>query len=292
MPYLSTILLFLAITVTLNVFFVIRIRRAEQEATKRERRKKKGLKRYLPLILINLTIAITATITIKVEVSNNQNENQNRNANVNQNINGDGPSPSPSRDQEAAKLKEKLRTAYEGDGFTVTPLLETELVKGSKGSYYELIVKGPALFPVGEYIIKDQDKEYSQPLNNFFDEVIAVLRRAHINQQLFIKGSADKTGDMTFHKNFGIDRYTYRDIPYFPYDPQQEQFIQNQTTWRISGPYANKDLPNLRARYTQESLKNGPRQLESTILAGVVTPKLNEPKDRNVIVLLYIQWPP
>jgi hypothetical protein len=164
------------------------------------------------------------------------------------------------------------------------------LVKDLKGGYYELIIKGPALFPVGEYIIDGQDKEYSQPLDHFFDEVITVLRRAHIDRQLFIKGSADKTGDTTFSKNFVIDRYTYRAFPYLPYDPQQQQFAQNKQIWAIPGPYANKDLPNLRARYTQESLNSGARQLESTILAGVVTPKLNEPKDRNITILLYIKW--
>jgi hypothetical protein len=194
--------------------------------------------------------------------------------------------------QEATKLKEKLRTSYEGNGFSIKPLIETELIKGRQCCYYELIVKGPALFPVGEYIIKDQDKEYSQPLTNFFDEVIAVLNRAHIDHELFIKGSADKTGDKSFSKDFVIERYTYREIAYFPYDPVQQQFTPNPQPWRIPGAYTNKDLPNLRARYTQDSLKNSPRQLESTILAGVVTPKLDEPKDRNIMIFLYIQWRP
>lgn len=88
-----------------------------------------------------------------------------------------------------------------------------------------------------------------------------------------------------------IERYTYREIAYFPYDPVQQQFMPNPQSWQIPGAYANNDLPNLRARYTQDSLKNGPRQSESTILAGVVTPRLKEPKDRNIMFFLYIQWP-
>jgi hypothetical protein len=300
MPHLTTIILLL--TITLNVFLIIRIRQQDKEATRREKRKKKGVRKYLPLILLNITAAITLTINIKIEISNNQNNNQNSNVNANQNSNIStnqnsnvpGPRPSPSAqdgDQEAEKLKEKLRTTYEGDGFTVKPLLETELVKGRKCCYYELIIKGPALFPVGEYVIRDQDKEYSQPLTNFFDEVVAILRRAHIEHQLLIKGRADKTGDTTFSKNFEVERWTYREFPYLPYDRQQQQFTPDQETWRIRGPYTNKDLPNLRARYTQDTLKNSPRQLESTILAGEVTPRLREPKDRNITILLYIQWP-
>lgn len=282
MPYLTTFLFVLAIT--LNIFLIIRLRREDGKRIKREQPKKKGRKRYLPLILVNLTLVITITITVKIEFSKDRSNNQNNNVPV--------PSPSASADdnQESAKLKEKLRTSYEGDGFSIKPLLESELIKGRQCCYYELIVKGPALFPMGEYIIKDQDKEYSQPLTNFFDEVIAVLRRAHIEHQLFIKGSADKTGDKTFSKDFVIERYTYREIAYLPYDPKQQQFTPNFQSWEIPGAYANRDLPNLRARYTQDTLKNSPRQLDSIILAGVVTPKLDEPKDRNIMILLYIQW--
>src|SRR6266481_2603170 len=191
MPYISTGLFLLGIT--LNIFLVIRIRRESEEATKREKRKKRGVRKYLPLILINLTIAITITISIKIEIAKNQNDN--RNSNVSE------PRPAPSAQdsrQEAEKLKERLKATYEGDGFTIKPLVESELIRGRGCCYYELIIKGPALFPVGEYIIKDQEKEYSQPLTNFFDEVIVVLRRAHVSHQLFIKGSADKTGDTTF----------------------------------------------------------------------------------------------
>lgn len=294
MPHLTTIILL--ITITLNVFLIIRIRWQDKEATRREKRKKKGVRRYLPLILLNITAAIT--LTIKIEISNNQNNNQNVNANANinanQNSNVSGPHPSPSPGDDARKtdeLKEKLRTPYEGDGFTVKPQNDVELVKGRRCCYYELIVKGPALFPVGEYIIEGQDKEYSEPLNNFFNEVIVILRRAHIEHQLYIKGSADRTGDTTFRKNFEIDRFTYREFPYLPYDPQQRQFTPDQRLWRIDGPYTNKDLPNLRARFTQDTLRNSARQLESTILDGVVTPRLEEPKDRNITILLYIQWP-
>lgn len=282
MPYLTTFLFVLAIT--LNFFLIIKLRRDDGKRTKREKPKKKGSKRYLPLILVNLTIVITITITVKVEFSKDRNNTQSNNMPV------PSPSASTNDNQEAAKLKEKLRTSYEGDGFSIKPLLESELIKGRQCCYYELIVKGPALFPMGEYIIKDQDKEYSQPLTNFFDEVITVLRRSHIEHQLFIKGSADKTGDKTFSKDFVIERYTYREITYLPYDPKQQQFTPNSQSWQIPGAYANKDLPNLRARYTQDSLKNSPRQLDSIILAGVVTPKLDEPKDRNIMILLYIQW--
>lgn len=187
MTYLTTLLFVLAIT--LNVFLIIRLRREDGERTKREKPKKKGARRYLPLILLNLSFAITIAITVKIEISNDGNNNLNSNMPI--------PRPSASADdsQEAVKLKEKLRTSYEGDGFSIKPLLETELIKGRRCCYYELIVKGPALFPIGEYIIKDQDKEYSQPFTNFFDEVIAVLNRSHIDHELFIKGSADKTGD-------------------------------------------------------------------------------------------------
>jgi hypothetical protein len=280
-PYLTTTLFFLAIT--LNVFLLVRIRRQDQRATRREKRKKKGAKRYLPFIVLNVTIVITISITIKIEILDNHNHKKDTR-----------PSPSPSvqdDEQDTAKLKEKLRTPYDGNGYNIKPVLETEIVKDRKCCYYELIVKGPAMFPMGEYILQGQSEEYRQPLNNFVDDVIKLLRRDHINHQVFIKGSADKTGDSTFRKTFVIDRYTYRAIPYLPYDPQQQQFIPNQETWKIPGPYANKDLPNLRARYTQDSLKDSSRQLESTILAGVVTPKLNEPKDRNITILLYIQWP-
>lgn len=300
MPHLTTIILLL--TITLNIVLIIRIRWQDKEATRREKRKKKGVRRYLLLILLNITAAITLTINIKIEISNNQNNNQNGNANANQNGNinanqnsnvpGPHPSPSPQDDaRKADELKEKLRARYEGDGFTVKPKDEVELVRGRRCCYYELIVKGPALFPVGEYIIEGQDKEYSEPLNNFFDEVIVILRRAHVEHQLYIKGSADKTGDTTFRNNFEIDRFAYREFPYLPYDPQQKQFTPDQRIWKIDGPYTNKDLPNLRARYTQDTLRNSARQLESTILDGIVTPRLVEPKDRNITILLYIQWP-
>lgn len=278
MQPLVTLLISIVLTLTINIVVVVKIRQQQKEDARKERRKRNFRGAYLLLLLINITVAVTITVTVRVENSNNQ-------------VPSPTPSPlKPDGDPEAAKLREKLRTPYEGDGFTLKPLREGQLVRGLNGSYYELIVKGPALFPVGEYIIRGQDEAYSKPLDNFFDEIITILRRAHVQHRLFIKGSADRAGDQRFRRDFKIARYTYREIPYLPYDIQQEQFAQDTAIRHIPGQYTNRDLPDLRARYTQESLSSDTRQLESTILAGVVTPKLNEPLDRNITVLLYVRW--
>ena len=182
-----------------------------------------------------------------------------------------------------------MRKGYQGDGFRLEQRLETEVIKDQKGPYYDLYLKGPSLFQEGEYIIEDAAEAYSAPLKGFIHEILDMLDKKHIDHKLYVKGSADLKGQRSFHRDFKIERYTFREIPFLRYDGGQRQFTQEEGVRRILGQYTNSDLPDLRASFAKKVLEG--YGLTSRILQGDVTTNLDNPRDRQISFLLYVKWP-
>jgi len=265
------------VMLSIDVFLYYRAKQREKNARNQEKRGPSFWQKYIAILVVNIFITITLSITIVIK-SNDRPDTH--------------PSPSPTPEitkvDDPSKLRENLKKPYEGDGFSIEPRLDPEVIHGQCGNYYDVYLKGPSLFPIGEYIIRDAERDYRLPLQGYIAEIDDTLNASHVDHHLYIKGSADLTGQGSFRKSFEIDRWTFKSISYLKYNRAQEQFTNEVGTRTITGQYTNQDLPDLRARFTQEILKQ--YSLDASILEGTVTTSLDKPKDRNIIFLLYVKW--
>lgn len=273
----ATIVVAISLTVMISIDLIIYLRgkKKEEDAARKEDRRPNPLQKYVALAVINIAITASCSITV-----------------INMPKKDDGPKdppPAPEQKDDVESLRQKMSKKYEGDGFKLEPRLDTQVIKDQIGNYYDLYIKGPSLFQEGEYIIEDAETAYSEPLKSYIYEINDILEKKHIDHKLYVKGSADYKGQLSFKRDFKIDRWTFREIPYLLYDRQQKQFTQGSGIRRIPGPYTNSDLPDLRARFTQEVLKGF--RLSSSILEGDVTTNLDNPMDRHITFLLYVRWP-
>ncbi|HYL98410.1 MAG TPA: hypothetical protein VEZ90_05600 [Blastocatellia bacterium] len=269
-----------ALMISIDAVLFMRARKKEQSAREREERRPRFWQKYLALILLNIAITISVSITIVSKPDRRQAPPPP--------VPSPTPHPSPEKKVDLPSLREHLKKRYDREGFTIEPRLDAEVVQGKIGNYYDVYIKGPALFPEGEYIIRDAELSYRAPLLNYVSEIDDVLKAAP-EHRLYVKGSADYKGQASFSRDFEIDRYTFREIPCLKYDVRQEQFSQDVEVHRIPGKYTNSDLPDLRARFAQKVLETF--SLKSEILQGAVTTNLDNPRDRNIVFLLFVRWP-
>ena len=266
-----------SIMFSIDVALYYRAKQQEKNTRKQEKRPPTFWQKYILILVVNILITISLSITIVIKSYDGPNSQP-----------SPLPTPEVNKGDDSSKLRENLKKPYEGDGFSIEPRLDPEVVRGQCGNYYDVYLKGPSLFPIGEYIIRDAERDYRLPLQGYITEIDEILNASHVDHHLYVKGSADLTGQGTFKKSFEIDRWTFRSISYLKYDRPQEQFTTDVGTRTITGQYTNQDLPDLRARFTQEILKE--YDLNASILEGIVTTNLDKPKDRNIIFLLYVKW--
>ena len=265
-----------SVMLSIDVVLYYRAKQREKKARNQEKRGPSFWQKYIAILVVNIVITITLSITIVIK-STGRPDSQ--------------PSPSPTpetKGDDSSKLREKLKKPYESGGFSIEPRLDPEVIQGQRGNYYDVYLKGPSLFPIGEYIIRDAERDYRLPLQGYIAEIDEILNASHVDHHIYVKGSADLTGQGSFKKSFEIDRWTFRSISYLKYDRAQEQFTTDVGTRTITGQYTNQDLPDLRARFTQEILKE--YKLDASTLEGTVTTNLDKPQDRNIIFLLYVKW--
>lgn len=265
----------LAVMISIDLVAFLRGKQKDAEIARKEEKKRNPVQKYAALAVINLVITVSCSITI-----------------INMPKKNDGPKdppPSTEKTDDSESLRQKMSKEHEGNGYRIEPRLDPQVIRGKIGNYYDLYIKGPSLFPEGEYIIEDAETAYSKPLKAYIYEINDILEKNHINHELYVKGSADYKGQSSFKRDFKIERWTFREIPYLLYDRQQNQYTQGSGIRRIPGSYTNSDLPDLRSRFTQEVLKGF--RLSSSLLEGDVTTSLDNPMDRHITFLLYVKWP-
>ena len=131
-------------------------------------------------------------------------------------------------------------------------------------------------------------------LAKFYQEVYEILQKDD-RTDIFVKGSADITGDNDFRaviEDTSCQSESFLDIFIYPLvDKSLNRYGRTpiaETT--ISKEYyINRDLPNLRARFVQCKLKEAYVNLKPKILQGSVVPESGE-KLRNVSLILFVPY--
>lgn len=186
------------------------------------------------------------------------------------------------------KLQGIVRTPY----YEVMPFLENELVSGKNGKYYIIDIKkahkkNRIRFDAGQYTISAFESEYTNSISNFITDIISNIA-GKVEYDIFIKGSADIAGNTTFSNHLNPN-YEYKAVHYYPQDyTNSDKFIPIIESQKIPNIYKNKHLPNLRAKFISEKLKDA-YDMDSIILDGNVSLKVDK-RDRNVLLLLFVRW--
>lgn len=184
-------------------------------------------------------------------------------------------------------LLKELRD-YDED-FNSYQIPSNQLVENNEGNYYLIDLKNMKnnqilKFGKGEYIINSLNKDFGTSINKFLVNY-DFLKEQGYNPKIFILGSADILGDLTFSSKFD-PLNQYMNIAYYP-KKSSNMFSNQITSINIDEPFGNSSLPLLRAAYLKDILKN-PYGYDSEILEGEVTVEVTS-KDRNVNLILYVE---
>lgn len=184
-----------------------------------------------------------------------------------------------------------LNIGINTDDYKTTKLPTKEKVQGDKGCYYLIDLKDAKqppeiiLFDAGKYTKEELDRVTLNSLEKINKEIFYKLKSNNISYKVFVIGSADIAGDSKPYIDELIEKDSL-EIKFLIKNPNNsEQYLNEYETKIIPKKYANKHLPNLRAAYIQEKLKN--LDIYSEILNGEVTKKVNE-KERNAAIILYL----
>ncbi len=214
----------------------------------------------------------------KDEEKNNANVSVNVNANTNIQIT-------------LIQLQEKLDRGVDEPQYEIKRYPNREVVKGKVGKYYVIDLKDAdskilILFNLGKYTKDEFDRVFINAMSKVKGDVLSQLDAGKVSYNIYVRGSADIVGD----KRPSIGKLMEgdsREITYLVKNPNNaNQYLQESQTQIVPKDFANKHLPNLRAAYIQDRLKD--LDLSSTILDGSVTQR-EEEQDRNALILLY--WP-
>ncbi|HMS40418.1 MAG TPA: hypothetical protein PKE69_09345 [Pyrinomonadaceae bacterium] len=189
------------------------------------------------------------------------------------------------------EIVQNLNIGIDTDDYKTTKLPTKEKVQGDKGCYYLIDLKDARkppeiiLFDAGKYTKAELDRVTLNSLEKVNKEIFYKLKTDNISYKIFVIGSADIAGDTKTYIDELIENNSL-EIKYLIKNPNNsEQYLQEYKTQVIPKKYANKHLPNLRASYVQEKLKN--LDIYSEILDGSVTQNLNE-QERNAAIILYL----
>lgn len=195
-----------------------------------------------------------------------------------------------------AEVKNMLANIHpnHNDGLWETRLFpNSELIKGFKGRYYvidlrDALTRKKVFFEAGEYIIDDFDKKFQKSLMDFGEDVIKLLENYNSGYKIFVKGSADISGNKSFF-DYLDENYKYDKIEYYSKFSGKSRFVSDVKEQKIPNKFYNKHLPNLRAAFIKEKIEDVFFEFEEKpiVLDGRVTLRVEE-QDRNATMILFI----
>lgn len=175
-----------------------------------------------------------------------------------------------------------------------------ELVQDNIGNYYLVDIqstktKHSIAFKSGEYIINSFMEEFNKPMLEFRASIIDIIKSSGVsknNFKIYVKGSADKTGNLTFRRHINQE-YPYREITYFKKINNSEyRYTTNEigTTQIEDNIYNNSKLPNLRAKFIKEVFQKEYQMNDYFGETGILDGSISQDttfKGRNVQIFLY-----
>ena len=132
---------------------------------------------------------------------------------------------------------------------------ETELVKGDTGRYFiinllDAITKDTLKFEPEKYIIKEWSKKHRRSMADFGSIILDSLK-GKVDYKLYIKGSADISGNKTFSAVLDPS-YNYKKVFFYKKFSGKNEFISKIDSSFVNKRFSNGDLPNLRASFIRE----------------------------------------
>lgn len=172
------------------------------------------------------------------------------------------------------------------------------LVGNLHGDYYiidlrkNIDAKESLLFEPGKYEHNQFTRDFDYAFGKLEDAVTKHLAHHNATHRFFIRGSADRSGNSKPYLDSLVSEDS-KNIQYLRRIDERDpnRYGSEPHTQIIPKYYANRHLPNLRAAYLQDLLRNRQsNSIDAIILDGEVTKKKNEYVDRNATLLLYVEW--
>ena len=140
------------------------------------------------------------------------------------------------------------------------PFTSREVVVGLKGSYYivdlkDAISRQSLLFGPRQYVVDEFTAYFRKAIADFRAGVLQYIERADVPYRMFVRGSADITGNSAQVLDSLIDGDS-KSVTYYPVLPNNpDQFVSQPVTETIPKQFANRHLSGLRAAFVQDKLR-------------------------------------
>jgi len=206
------------------------------------------------------------------------------------------PPPSPIANQLVTQsvfvqLQQRLDEGTRTNSYVERRLPHRELVQNDSGRYYLIDLRDPMtgdsiFFDLGKYRKDVFSASFTRAWARVDEDIIKPMRRAGVRYQVFVVGSADTIGSQASRLGNLMDSAP-KHVTVFPRSPENpEVFVSDPRELVIPVEYNNSHLPNLRASFIQDRLRDA--GVSSTILDGSVHESY-QGEDRNAVIVVY--WP-
>ncbi len=186
------------------------------------------------------------------------------------------------------QLKERMTARLSTPSYDVEVYPDRELVGGRRGRYYVVDLKDASsgvryFFEGGRYTINRGASEFRGSLNAFISDVLSKIE-GNARYDLFVRGSADSKP----YQGRLEPGYEVRHVRYLR-SAGQDKYRMEFGERAIDSVVRNDDLPDLRASFISHIVGESYPVKRPIVLEGAVTAK-HDTKDRNVELILYIDW--
>jgi hypothetical protein len=189
------------------------------------------------------------------------------------------------------QLQQNLENGIRTESYVEHHIPVRELVQGDSGGYYLIDLRDPItgdsiFFDLGKYRKDVFAASFTRAWERVEEDIIKPMKRAGVQYQVFVVGSADTIGAHAEHLGDLMGNAPKRVAVFRRSLENQDLFVSEPHEEVIPVEYSNRHLPNLRASFIQDRLRDA--KVPSTILDGSVHASYKG-EDRNAVILLY--WP-
>lgn len=190
-------------------------------------------------------------------------------------------------------LQDTMSRKFGGEAYEGEPHANDEVVVGLVGSYYTINFRNAtshkSLFFEPEQYTRDEFASgFKVAMSEFRGDILRHIERKRIPYRLFVRGSADNTGNDAPSLGLLIGGQATQ-VEYLPMvEDNPNQYQASTATQLIPARFANVHLPNRRAAYVQEKLRV--LGFKASVLEGVVARTAGE-GERRATMFLFVDWP-
>lgn len=205
------------------------------------------------------------------------------------------PQPAPGQsftNNGVIHIHQTLNQGVDSAAYSIRHIPDSALVDGHNGDYYTIDLRDPVtgdsiFFDLGKYTVDVLSSSFRRSWEHVRHDILSRLDADSVRYQLFVVGNADTIGAQV--ENLGaLMGNVPREVTYYPRDPQDpNHFLPKPRAQLIPVEYNNRHLPNLRAAFVQERLKQDGQE-DAIMLDGAIHAS-SDGSDRNAVIILY--WP-